>query len=88
MSRTTEKIISDFNDRPRNVRVIYSYFKQQHLIDDGYDEIIKQAGDIDEDFLRNHYKDASMTTYKFIRQIERKNHNFKRSDVLYFYIYK
>ena len=43
MSRTTDKIIKDFNERPRNIRVIYSYFKQQHLIDDGYDEVIKQA---------------------------------------------
>ena len=88
MSRTTDKIIKDFNERPRNIRVIYSYFKQQHLIDDGYDEVIKQAGDIDSEFLRKHYNDSSLTAYRFICQIEKKNHNFQRSDILYFYIYK
>ena len=67
-------------------RVIYSYHRQQHYIDGGCKEIVKQADELTSEFLRELYKDSKINTYKFIKGIERKNHSFNRSDKLYFYV--
>jgi hypothetical protein len=65
---------------------VYSYCKRKHFISEGYTEVIKQAQDIEDAWLREIYNDDTMSVYRFIRGIQKKNHNFKQTDVLYFYI--
>ena len=74
--------------RGQYVRVIYSYNKQQVYLDEGYTETKKQAEDVTNEFLRTLYNDPSISSYAFIKGIQKKNHNFRLSDVLYFYSLK